>query len=101
MAKQKKRRSTATTKKKKVASRSTKKKKQKKAVKGELAFSMNSPLRTYEYLEKEIEKTLSALRKDVKKRDPAAIQRQRDNLLFLLGECDYMAQECTRCIQES
>lgn len=68
---------------------------------GKEAFSLQSPLRTYKHLEKEIEKTWLELRKEIKKKNHAAIEKRKDDLLLLLGECNYMAQECTRCLKSN
>jgi hypothetical protein len=63
-----------------------------------LIFSMQSPLRAYREIEHKIDKTWTKLRNDVKRRSRRAIIKGRRDLLLLLGECNYMAQECARCI---
>ena len=82
-----------------MAKRRVQKKRSTKA-KQETAFNMESPLKAYKTLEKEIHRAWKQLRKDCKRRDRTAILKDRDNLLLLLGECDYMAREWKRVIQK-
>ena len=63
-----------------------------------IAFSMKAPLRTYVNIERKIDKTWKKLRTDVKNRSLKAIKKGRRDLLLLLGECNYMAKECARCL---
>jgi hypothetical protein len=64
-----------------------------------IAFTMKKPLMAYHELEKKIDKTWTKLRSDVKKRSHRAIIKGRRDLLLLLGECNYMARECARCLK--
>jgi len=63
-----------------------------------IAFTMKAPMRTYFEIERKIDKTWKKLRNDVKNRSLKAIKKGRRDLLLLLGECNYMAKECTRCL---
>ncbi|MBF8262915.1 MAG: hypothetical protein HW387_580 [Parachlamydiales bacterium] len=60
---------------------------------------MKAPLHAYHTLEKKIDKTWQKLRDDVKSRSRKAILKGRRDLLLLLGECNYMASECARCLK--
>lgn len=60
------------------------------------AFNMRAAMKAYYALEKKIDKTWKQLREDVKKRSRQAIIKGRRDLLLLLGECNYMARECSR-----
>ena len=51
----------------------------------------------YRDLQKRADKAWAKLCKDVKKKaEPNVILEDRNNLLLLLGECNYMAGECMR-----
>ena len=64
-----------------------------------IAFSMKAPMKAYRTLEGKIDKTWTKLRQDVKTRSRKAIVKGRRDLLLLLGECNYMARECGRCLK--
>jgi hypothetical protein len=65
-------------------------------------FTMTaSPIKAYKMLEREIEKELKVLRKNVKHMNRSAILKAKSHLMLLLGECHYLAQECKRVIQKS
>ena len=64
-----------------------------------IVFSMKAPMRTYRQIEQKIDKTWKKLRNDVKNRSVKAIKKGRNDLLLLLGECNYMVQECGRCLR--
>jgi len=52
---------------------------------------------TYKNLQKKAEKALGKLRSDVKKKaNPNVLLKDKNALLFLLGECNYMARQCMR-----
>ena len=52
---------------------------------------------TFRDLEKKAEKALAKLRSDVKKKaSPATLLKDKNALLLLLGECNYMARQCMR-----
>jgi hypothetical protein len=65
-----------------------------------IAYSIKAPVRTYHALEKKIDKAWQKLRRDVKRRSLRAIIKGRRDLLLLLGECNYLARECARCVQK-
>lgn len=53
--------------------------------------------KVYRDLQKKADKAWAKLRSDVKeKADPHVLLQDRNNLLLLLGECNYMAGECMR-----
>jgi hypothetical protein len=57
----------------------------------------NNQWKMYKALEKQIEEAWAKLRNDVKRRaNPQTISRDKNHLLLLLGECNYMARECIR-----
>jgi len=52
---------------------------------------------TFKDLEKKAEKALAKLRSDVKRKaSPATLLKDKNALLLLLGECNYMARQCMR-----
>lgn len=65
-----------------------------------IASSIKAPLRAYKKLEKKIDKTWQKLRFDVKNRSRSAIIKGCRDLQLLLGECNYMAHECARCLKK-
>lgn len=65
-----------------------------------IATTMKSPLNTYRDLERKIDKTWKKLRNDVKRKSLPAIIKGKNELLLLLGECNYMARECARYLTE-
>lgn len=51
----------------------------------------------YKQLQKRVDKAWVKLRSDVRRHaNPQILIRDRNQLLLLLGECNYMARECTR-----
>ena len=53
----------------------------------------------YKGLQKQVDKAWSKLRADVlKNANPQTLMRDRNQLLLLLGECNYMTRECMRII---
>lgn len=51
----------------------------------------------YQDLQKKADRAWARLRADVRRKaPPQIILEDRDNLLLLLGECNYMARECVR-----
>lgn len=64
-----------------------------------IAFNLKTPIRAYREIEKKIDTTWKKLRNDVKNRSRKAILKGRQDLLLLLGECNYMARECKRCLK--
>ena len=51
----------------------------------------------YQDLQKKADRAWDKLRSDVaRKASPRVLLEDRDNLLLLLGECNYLAGECTR-----
>lgn len=64
------------------------------------ASTLKSPLRAYREIERKIDTTWKKLRRDVKHRSLKAIVKGRQDLLLLLGECNYMVRECGRCLKQ-
>lgn len=77
----------------------TKRRKTMKRRARKVSYTVKKSLKTYRDLEKKIDKTWRKLRTDVKKRSRRAIIKGRRDLLLLLGECNYMARECARCMK--
>ena len=51
----------------------------------------------YKKLQKRVDEAWVKLRKNVKKKaSPQILVQDKNHLLLLLGECNYMARECTR-----
>lgn len=51
----------------------------------------------FKALQRKVDQAWNKLRLNVKKKAPAsAIAKDRNRLLLLLGECNYMARECAR-----
>src|SRR5437868_5994983 len=51
----------------------------------------------YKELQKQVDKAWTQLKEDVKKKaKPQVLVRDKNELLLLLGECNYMARECMR-----
>jgi hypothetical protein len=51
----------------------------------------------YKELQKQVDKAWTQLKEDVKRKAKAqTIVRDKNELLLLLGECNYMARECMR-----
>ena len=94
-----KRRKRATRTKKKVA-------KKKIATKIAKAFTNKRPvdpnikarLKAYKNLESKINEAWTKLKRDAKRKNARAVLAGRENLKLLLGECNYMANECRRCM---
>ena len=61
------------------------------------ARNRKAQVSVYHDLQKKADKAWGKLRHDVKRKAPAHILLEdRDNLLLLLGECNYLAGECSR-----
>ncbi len=86
--------------KKKTAKRVVKKKKappqiaeRKKAV----ATNQKAQWTAYKELQSQVDKAWARLKENVKKKaKPQVLARDKNELLLLLGECNYMASECMR-----
>lgn len=77
----------------KVAKKRTKMTPKKKAG----AFNRNAYWKAFKALEARADKAWKKFQAGVKKKaDPATMLRHRNELLLLLGECNYMAKECSR-----
>lgn len=51
----------------------------------------------YKELQAQVDKTWARLKQDIKKKaTPQTLIRGKNELLLLLGECNYMANECMR-----
>lgn len=58
--------------------------------------------KTYRELEKKAEKALATFRSNLKKKaSPKTLLENKNALLLLLGECNYMARQCMRASQFS
>ncbi len=56
---------------------------------------------TYQRLQKQVDQAWNTLQRNVREQAPVqAINRAKNDLLLLLGECNYMARECTRLAQQ-
>lgn len=94
----------STTKAKKPGKKSVKKSVPKKAApKRKAAPSLKSPSNhnshweTYRNLQKKVDEAWEKLQASVKKKaKPEILIREKNHLLLLLGECNYMARECMR-----
>jgi len=65
-----------------------------------LASTIKSPLRVYREIEKKIDTSWKKLRNAIKTGSRLAILKGRQELLLLLGECNYMTRECKRCLKQ-
>jgi hypothetical protein len=60
-------------------------------------FNRASYWKTFRELKTKTDKAWKSFQSGVKKKaDPATMMRRRNELLLLLGECNYMAKECAR-----
>lgn len=51
----------------------------------------------YKEMQKQVDRAWAKLRANVKRKaSPQTLIRDKNNLLLLLGECNYMARECMR-----
>jgi hypothetical protein len=81
-----KKRKTAAPRKKKVAAKSA-------------AINHKAQWNIYKELEKQIDKAWAKLRADVKRKaNPQILVKDKNHLMLLLGECNYMVRECVRHI---
>ena len=76
--------------KKKVAS-------MKKVSEKNLSPNGKTHLKTYKDLERRLGETWQKLCQNVEKLNKKAIAKDRDELMLLLGECDYMIHEYEKC----
>lgn len=78
-------------------SKATKKKTPVKAQKKSIAINQKAHWEAYQNLQKRVDKAWAKLQADVKRKAPPSVLIQNKNqLLLLLGECNYMARECMR-----
>lgn len=64
-----------------------------------VAATRKSQWNIYKDLEKQIDKAWAKLRGDVKKKaSPQILVKDKNHLMLLLGECNYMVRECVRHI---
>ena len=90
----------AVRKKKRVTRKTTRKKTitSKKSV----ASNQKAHWKTYRDLQKKVDRAWDKLQADVKRKaSPNVLIRNKNQLLLLLGECNYMARECMRCASKS
>ncbi len=58
--------------------------------------------KTYKDLQKKVDLAWQKLQEDVRKKaSPDVLMRNKNHLLLLLGECNYMASECMRCSMDA
>jgi hypothetical protein len=63
-----------------------------------LAVNKKAHWAAYKELQKRVDKAWSKLKSAVKKKANAKVLiREKNHLLLLLGECNFMARECMRC----
>ena len=63
-----------------------------------IASNKQSHWVAYQNLEEKIGKAFTTLRSNIRKKaSPKTINSNKNELLLLLGECNYMARECMRC----
>ena len=56
----------------------------------------------YKTLQKKIDVAWAKMKKDVKnKASVSVLTRDKNQLLLLLGECNYMARECKKCAKKT
>lgn len=91
----------------KKTARTTKKKRPRSAKRSkmsakELASNRKALWGTYQDMQKQVNKAWAKIRTDIKKKaSPEVILRDRNNLLLMLGECNYMARECMRHVRKA
>ena len=61
----------------------------------------NARLKAFKALEEKINTAWEKLKKDVKSKNVRAVLADREHLKLLLGECNYMANECKRHVQQT
>jgi len=62
-----------------------------------LAFNRRAQWKAYKQLQMRADKAWKKFRTDVKKNARSAVLiKDHNNLLLILGECNYMARECSR-----
>lgn len=72
-------------------------KRKKVAAGSSLTANRKAHWEAYKHLQTRCEKALAKIKADVRRKaKPAVILRDRNQLLLLLGECNYMARECMR-----
>ena len=82
---------------KKIATKKPAKRKAKKAPQKAVATNRKAHWTAYRELQARVDKAWKKLRSDVhKKAGPQILIRDKNHLLLLLGECNYMARECMR-----
>ena len=71
--------------------------KKRKSVKAKAVSNTQAQWAAYRNLQKRVDKAWAKLRADVKKKaGPQALYKAKNHLMLLLGECNYMANECKR-----
>ncbi|HSX25467.1 MAG TPA: hypothetical protein VLE89_00480 [Chlamydiales bacterium] len=80
-----------------MAKRKKRKAKQKTGKWG--AANRKTHWKAYKALQMKVDKAWSKLKTDVKRKvKTQTLIRDKNNLLLLLGECNYMARECARIV---
>lgn len=87
-----------TTKRRKTAKSASRKRTVKKAkisTKSSMAANHKAHWKAYIELQKRVDKAWEKLQADVRRKAPPSVLiRNKNELLLLLGECNYMAREC-------
>ena len=82
---------------KRKTTKRTSKKSKKAAVTKSVTVNRKAHWAAYKELQQRVNKQWSKLRANVaRKAKPQVIVRDRNHLLLLLGECNYMARECMK-----
>jgi hypothetical protein len=91
------------TKTKKTIKAPAKKAKAKKAAKkSPVNYNQAALWQTYKELQAKADKAWEKFRTDVRKKaKDDVLVKDRNELLLLLGECDYMVRECMRCSNQA
>ena len=97
MAKRAKRRATSRKTARKATKRRAAPRRKKSAAKKAVSSNKKAHWAAFKELQGRVDKAWTKLRSDVKKKASAqVILKDRNELLLLLGECNYMAKECMR-----
>lgn len=97
MASRARKKSTKRTSHKKTVSKRRVSRKAKTSAKKSLSTNKSAHWEAYNELQKRVDKAWDKLQADVKRKaSPSVLIRNKNHLLLLLGECNYMARECMR-----
>lgn len=100
MAKARKKRRAKVRKTRKTARRKTSRRKKVASKAG--STNRKAQWEAYRNLQKRVDAAWAKLKRDInKKASPKVLIKGKNELLLLLGECNYMARECTRIMSKS